>query len=430
MKRIYILLAVLAGLSVKHTAIAQQFYICQQGNVSTAQELTFSDGGTTVNGQYATTDIDSITLDVPALRFVGGDVSLLPSYCDHGAQYKTHTGTLITTAPTGDGRLKQMLQFFKQQGLNTLRVRLFVNPANASSTDKGQGVCQDLAYVTRLAKAIKAEGLLLLLDFHYSDSWADPAKQWTPGEWLSLDDESLGRKLYDYTKDCLETLVQAGAVPDFIQTGNEISYGMLWGAQGSSRNRCYASSDANWPRFTTLLKQAGRACREVCPRAKIILHTERVPNVGTLTDFYRRMNLAAVDYDIIGLSYYSYYHGTLAKLEAAVKQMKQSYPGKKVHIVETGYCSQYGITVEGSGYDYSSQYPYTDEGQRQFAAALVSTLKRNDNVSGLSWWMCEANEYGLNWSTNRVTDSWYNASLFSNSTGQACSALQELKNFR
>ena len=427
MKRFYHLLAAVCGLCVTATtAYAQQFYICQQGNTSTAQELTFSDGGTTVNEQYATSDIDSITLDVPGLRFVGGDVSLLPSYCDHGAEYRTHDGQLITTGSTGDARLQQMLQWLKQQGWNSMRVRLFVDPDNASSTDKGQGVCQDLQYVTRLAKAIKAEGLILLLDFHYSDSWADPSKQWTPKAWLSLDDESLGRKVYDYTKECLETLVDAGAVPDFIQTGNEISYGMLWGAEGTSSNRCYSGSESGWQRFTTLLKQAGTACREVCPRAKIVLHTERVPKTSVLTNFYQQMNKYAVDYDIIGLSYYPYFHGYLPQLEVAIKAVENAIPGKSIQVVETGYCAQYSISGD---YDYSSTYPNTDEGQRQFTAALIAQLKQHKRVNGLFWWMAEANECGLNWQTNRVTDGWYNASLFSNSTGRAWSALTELQNF-
>lgn len=118
-----------------------------------------------------------------------------------------------------------------------MRVRLFVNPENASATDKGQGVCQNLDFVKKLAKRIKTAGMSLILDFHYSDSWADPAKQWTPKDWEQLNDEGLYTEIYKYTADVLKELVKIGATPDFIQTGNEISYGMLWGKEGSQDHR-------------------------------------------------------------------------------------------------------------------------------------------------------------------------------------------------
>jgi arabinogalactan endo-1,4-beta-galactosidase len=239
---------------------AQTFYICDDNNVSTASEIEFSNNGTTVNGTLATTDIDSITMQIPNMHFVGGDMSMLTKYEAQKATYYTNTGTKIT----------DLLTYVKEQGWNTIRVRLFVDPSN----DSDKGVCQDIEYVKALGKRIKDAGMLLMLDFHYSDTWADPAKQWTPAEWLSLNNDQLYTKIYEYTKDCLEQMNAAGASPDFIQTGNEISYGMLWGATGSNANRCYVNSDANWPRFTTLLKQAGKACREICPQAKIILHIE------------------------------------------------------------------------------------------------------------------------------------------------------------
>ena len=140
--------------------------------------------------------------------------------------------------------------------------------------DKDENVCQDLAYIKPLAKRIKEAGLNLMLDFHYCDTWADPAKQWTPDAWKNLSEAELQQKIYDYTKDVLQQLKAEGAEPDMIQTGNEISYGMLWGTRAAvgsnSTNRCWPSSPAaNWTRFTNLLKQATKACREVCPKAKV-----------------------------------------------------------------------------------------------------------------------------------------------------------------
>ncbi len=406
------LLTALAVLCLATALHAQTFYICDDGRTSTATELAFTQSGTAINGA-ATASVDSITMHVPELRFVGGDISLLPTYEEHGAIYKDHDGNTIS----------DMLSFLKQQGWNAMRVRLFVDPSKATSTEKGEGVRQDLDYVVSLGRRIKAAGMLLMLDFHYSDAWADPAKQWTPDAWLTLDDEALYQKVYSYTRECLEAMNAAGASPDFIQTGNEISYGMLWGQRGTSANRCYMGSDAGWERFTTLLKRAGQACREICPQAKIVLHTERAKQPSVLSNFYTQMKQYGVDYDIIGLSYYPYYHGNLATLNTALTQMENNYPDKRIMIVETGHSYKYKVG------DDNTAYALTEAGQKQFADELIQTLHRHERVDGLFWWFPEANEFGLDWSTKRVTDEWYNAGLFDNATGRATSALSTLKNF-
>ena len=342
--------------------------------------------------------------------FVGGDISMLPKYEQQHAAYADQNGTAI-----GD-----MLTFLKQQGWNTMRVRLFVDPSH----DSDKAVCQDLSYVTSLAKRIKQAGLKLMLDFHYSDTWADPAKQWTPAAWLQLSDQQLQSQIYDYTRDCLSELVAAGATPDFIQTGNEISYGMLWGAAGTSANRCYTNSAAaNWDRFIALLKQAGRACREVCPQAKIIIHSERTPKPAVLTDFFDRMQTAQLDYDVIGLSYYPYFHGNLSVLDTALRQLEAKNYGKQIQIVETGYSSQYPI----GDIDCSADYPYSEQGQLKFVNDLIDMLAQHPQVNGLSWWYPEANAKGC---TGNLSTGWYNAGLFSNNTGRALKALYALQNFK
>lgn len=353
-----------------------------------------------------------------AQKYVGGDISLLPSYEQNGATYFDNNGNPIA----------EVLPYLKQQGLNAMRVRLFVNPANAPETEKEEGVRQDLGYIKKLAKRIKEQGMALMLDFHYSDSWADPSKQYTPNDWQSLTESQLQERIYTYTKEALQQLVDTGATPDLIQTGNEISYGMLWGARGASDlKKCYTSSTDNWPYFTSLLKQAIKACREVCPQAKVILHTERVAQPTVLKDFYQRMASYGVDYDIIGLSYYPYFHGNLSQLNTALNTLESAYADKDIMLVETGYYHDWQpSTVD---YDLSAQFPITGEGQKAFASALISTLSAHKSVKGLFWWFLEANEKGLDWSTKHVTASWYNAGLFDNSTGKAEPALYVLKDF-
>ncbi|MGN0221370.1 MAG: glycosyl hydrolase 53 family protein [Prevotella sp.] len=358
--------------------------------------------------------------DLPAdFKSVGGDISLLPQYERHGAIYMDENGV----------RLGNMLTYFSDNGWNTMRVRLFHNPANASDKDKDDGVCQDLAYVTALGQRIKQAGLRFCLDFHYSDSWADPNKQYTPAAWAEMGDAQLQDAVYTYTQGVLEHLNAAGATPDFIQTGNEISYGMLWGKEGSSDlKKCFMGSSANWDRFISLLKNAGRACREVCPKAKIILHTERTGQWNVLDNFYKKMKDGGVDYDIIGLSYYPIWHNNLLTLESTLQNLEKNYPDKKIAIVEVGY--YYAWYPSDADYDYTSTYPATPAGQQSFIADLVTKLNSHASVMALWYWWPEANEYGLDWNTNRVTNGWNNTSLFDNSTGKVHPALKELRNFR
>ncbi|MGN1218466.1 MAG: glycosyl hydrolase 53 family protein, partial [Phocaeicola sp.] len=163
-----------------------------------------------------------------AQKYVGGDISTLPTNEQKSPTYKVAAGNNVDDP----------IQLFKSEQMNAMRVRLFVNPTDYPNNDPY--ACQDLEYAKSLGKRIKDAGFKLMLDFHYSDTWADPAKQWTPKAWENLNDEQLNQKIYDYTKDALQQMKDAGAEPDFIQTGNEISYGMLWGKEGSSSlKKCF-----------------------------------------------------------------------------------------------------------------------------------------------------------------------------------------------
>ena len=373
--------------------------------------------------------IDEQPYDGPV---VGGDISML-------TKYEAHQGMALRYGIRNahyydmDGQvIDDVITWTRQQGWNAARVRLFVNPENASSEHKGQGVIQNLDTVKILGARIKAAGMQFMLDFHYSDTWADPSMQYTPAAWADLDDDALVQKIYDYTRDCLLALKAAGATPDYIQTGNEISYGMLWGPVGTPQSQlkqCFTTSpEENWVRFARLLISAVKACREVCPNAKIILHTERVPRTNVLVNFYRQMNNRGVDYDIIGLSYYPYYHGDLSVLATALNSVSNTFQDKDIMIVETGYSYHYKV----GDMDFSSTWPLTPEGQRKFTADLIAKLKPYSRMKGLFWWFPEANEYGLGggyWSTLHVTDAWYNAGLWNHETGRVQPALFELKGF-
>ena len=350
--------------------------------------------------------------------YLGGDISVLQSYEDNKVPYYDQQGNLIPDV------LKYMKS--EQVGWNAQRVRLFVNPQQKNPDgSKDAQVCQDLDYVVRLCKRIKQEGFSLLLDFHYSDTWADPSNQWIPQEWAGLNEIELQAKVYQYTKDCLQRLVDEGATPDFVQPGNEISYGMLWSTYASRNdrsNRCfYDSSQESWNRFVNLLGQATKAIREVCPDAGIVLHTERSGNLDSLKDIYGR--LSAVDYDIIGLSYYPFWHNSLDVLSESLSGLAEAFPDKQVHMVEVAYHYQWPPQSE---FDFSSIWPINPEGQAAYTRDLIKELKKHENVTGLYWWFPEENGNGPN---SAVLTNWVNRGLWDNESHRALPALYELKEF-
>lgn len=347
------------------------------------------------------------------IRYVGGDISLFPKYKAEGAQYKDQNGNNI-----------DLLPYLHELGMNAMRVRLFVEPDKfiASNLNADPNACQSLPYIIPLCKDIVDQGFDLMLDFHYSDTWADPGNQWIPVSWSGLTDEELNNAIYDYTKSTLKTLKENGIEPAFIQPGNEISYGMLWAPYGQDNKNNHiweGSPEAEWKRFGSFLNSAIKACREECPKAQIIIHTERAAEVNVLTYFYDMMNKMNVDYDIIGLSYYPYFHGKMSVLNNALTTLETEYPDTPIMIVETGF--PYAWEVQGS--TQKVEYDYSYAGQDAFAHELVDTLLAHKNVNGLFWWWLEYNAYGTQLS------GWYNAPLFDSRNGQATPALKTICSF-
>ena len=345
-------------------------------------------------------------------KYVGGDISLLTMYEQRSARYYNENGTRITN----------VLEYLKSNDMNAMRVRLFVDPSKADAEDQGEGVCQDLPYVIALGQRIKAAGFKLLLDIHYSDTWTDPGQHSTPSSWTVT--AALADSVYSYTHRVLNAMIAGDATPDFIQVGNEVTYGMLW-----PTGHCYPSGgnygNGTFDNFANYLMQGIRACREVCPAAKIVVHTE-MGRASNVTSFYQSLSRYTSDYDIIGLSYYPYWHGDLTVLNNLLTTLEASYPTKKIQIVETGYPHAY--YPSDASYDLQSTWPATEAGQQAYAHALVETLNAHENVNGLYWWFPEANECGINY-TNHVTTNWYNCGWWDNANGQVMDALFEMAGF-
>ena len=344
-----------------------------------------------------------MTASAQPKRLLGGDVSLLPSYEQQGTVYKDF-----------DGKPVKLLPFLKQQGWNAIRVRLFVDPENAPEGHKGEGVCQDLNYVIRLSRQIKKAGMQLMLDFHYSDTWADPGKQFTPKRWEGCSRQTMTDSVYAYTKASLQAMVKAGVSPELIQVGNEITNGLLW-----PTGKLDPTAEENWDTVCDFLKAGCKACREVCPKAQIIIHTEKAGDWDITRNYYKQLRNYGVDYDIIGLSYYPMWHGTIPNLGMTLDNLSWLFPEKPVMIVETAAYYSHENDYWARPNQYAEFYPISVEGQRQFTEELVTELKRHHNVTGLFWWFPEENAFG-----NAVTKGWLNRGLFDNRTGQVLPALK------
>ena len=355
-------------------------------------------------------------------RYVGGDISALPLYEQHNSPYKDVKGSNIS----------DLLTWFVQDcGWNTFRVRIFVNP-----TKKDHGgtsnptVCQDLAFVTALGKRIKDAGAYFMLDFHYSDTWVDATHIQAPSAWNGASDAEMADSVSAYTHRVLQTLKAEGATPDFVQVGNEIMYG-LCGIQVHP----YDKSGDNWNGYLGLLHAGCNAVREECPDAQIVIHTDRPTNTGYNSYYYNKLKNANVDFDIIGLSYYPFWHGYLNAAQVAsktdknnlvnaIKNLKTLFPTKRVHIVECAYNFQWWPS-SGVNYDTRDAWPCSVAGQYQFVKDLVDNLKPLENVDGISYWFPE--EAG-NGDKGTVIPSWQNRGFWDENKSTSGHAINKTGN--
>lgn len=244
----------------------------------------------------------------------GADVSWLPQMEATGYRFYDT-----------DGKEKDCLQLLKERGMNTIRLRVFVNP----SQDKASGHCSKEETVAMALRAQKAK-MRIMIDFHYSDTWADPAKQAKPAAWANLSFDALQKKVYEHTFDVLTTLKKAGVTPEWVQVGNEIPGGMLW-PDGSTNN---------WAQLAQLLNKGYEATKAVNAKIKVIVHVDEGNNNEKFRWFFDKATEHQVKYDVIGLSYYPFwikkdYSETIADLQKNLNDMASRYQ-KEVMVVEVG----------------------------------------------------------------------------------------------
>lgn len=221
-------------------------------------------------------------------------------------------------------------------------------------------------------------GFHLLLDLHYSDSWADPGQQPTPAAWRKLKHKQLVEQVFNYTRDTIAAFARQGVMPEMVQVGNEITNGMLW-PDGKLPD--------NWDNFADLLKAgiAGvEAGRGAAPRPRIMIHIERSGDYEAATWFYDNLIAHHVPFDVIGLSYYPFWHGGLAKLRGNLHDLALRYH-LPIIVVETACDWRPG---EKPAKGKNPEFPETPAGQLEFLQALDAAVRAVPGGlgQGVFWW--------------------------------------------
>ena len=296
----------------------------------------------------------------------GVDISWLPDVEAAGGLFYTSSGQRIDP-----------ISLLKMNGVRIGRIRVFVNPQTLNG---------DLSRALTLAKRLKSQRMEICLDLHYSDNWADPKNQATPKEW-STEIASLEREVTSYTEKTLQQFVNVDAAPKWVQIGNEIGGGFLW-PLGQIAN----GSVASWQNFIRLHNAGTRALRRIIPSARSVVHLEW----GGDPDRVRWWLLNAQKFglancDVIGLSYYSQWSGSLTNLENTLNVVSSEFKFPVV-IAETAYpwiSQQFGNDVVDIATAKLSGIPYSPQGQKQFVQSLRGMLLQQPANRGLGFWWWE-----------------------------------------
>lgn len=348
---------------------------------------------------------------------LGIDVSTYLEELAHGAKYYD-----------GDRQIDP-LDAFRENGVDHMRIRIWNDPRSEQGEPYLAGTC-DLAHYIRLATLAKSKGYHILMDVHYSDFWADPGKQILPKAWQNYNVDELEKAVYGFTEHCLKVARNNAVLPEMVQVGNEITNGMLWPVGRLEKN----GKRGNYQNFLRLLGAGCRAVREHAPETKIVLHLERSNDKAVYQEFFSEVERAGIGYDVIGASYYPYWHGTPDELFDNLNACRRF--GKEIMIVELGY----GFTTEAYSLGgvakrlvidaerayvagVTEQYPITPEGQAAFVRDLLARAREN-SIGGVFYWeplwlpgegICWASEAGQKYiheEGKSTSNEWANQCLF------------------
>lgn len=286
---------------------------------------------------------------------VGADLSFLKQAEDNGFVFKD------------EGEGKQGLQIFRDHGYNWIRLRLFHTPTRLPN---------DLEYTIALAREAKELGFRFLLDYHYSDTWADPGKQFIPAAWEGKSHQELVEAVFEYTCRTMIAFRDSGAYPDMVQVGNEISNGMLWPD---------GKLPENWDNLAQLVQAGINGVHASCgnnPCPRIMIHIDKGGDRAFTEHFFDKINSYGIDYDVIGQSYYPWWHGSLLDLRETLYYTAKLYQ-KDIMVVEAAYNWKPAEYV-----DKKAPFDESPEGQKEFLEEvnrIVMGVPDHRGV-GVFWW--------------------------------------------
>ena len=302
--------------------------------------------------------------NIPDGFIFGMDASCVPSLEAGGVKYYDH-----------EGAERDVYAILAENGINYIRVRVWNDPFDENGKGYGGGNC-DIDNAVEIGKRATENGMKLLVNFHYSDFWADPAKQMVPKAWLGMSIEEKTDALYNYTKDSLYSLIAADVDVGMVQIGNETNGAMC--------------GESDWENIASLMSAGSRAVREVCPEALVAVHFTNPERVGSYAYYSESLDKYGVDYDVFASSYYPFWHGTLENLSGELGGVAKKY-GKMVMIAETSYAYTpsdtdfYGNTVGGAGTTIKG-YPFSVQGQADLVRDVIAAAVSIENCIGVFYW--------------------------------------------
>lgn len=329
----------------------------------------------------------------------GADFSLLAFYESRGVTYKEN------------GQPTDGLQILKDHGLNCVRLRLFTSSAAQAAADPYNYI-NNLSYTLPLAVRVKQAGLRFLLDFHYSDTWADPGHQAAPSAWTNFTFSEVVQQMNSYSSNTIAAFAAAGAMPDYVQVGNEISSGMVW-----PYGRVSGNGGTNWYQLGQLMTAAiqgikGAATTAGQPVPQIIVHIDRGGDWNTTMWFFDNLIAQGVPFDIIGESYYTFFQGSPASLSNCLNNAAARY-GKPIMVAEHAF--PWTNACPPSWRNSLFGYPPTPDGQVSFVATLAGIVGSLTNHLGAGFFYWGAEYQAL----NGVNEAGYNTSSFFDFNGNA-----------
>lgn len=308
-----------------------------------------------------------------------------------------------------NGIEKDALQILKDYGVNWIRVRIWNDPTDENGKPLGGGNC-DYIKMTELAQRAKTLGMKVLVDFHYSDWWADPGKQNKPDSWKNLEGASLATAVADFTYEVLKYMEDNDALPDMVQLGNEVNNGFLW-PDGK------IAGEGGFDSFVTLFNAGAQAVRKISKDTKIALHLAEGGNSDLFEWFLGNVTTRGIDFDVIGISYYPYWHGTLEELKSNLNNIEKY--GKEIAIFETAYAwtledADGHPNIFGPDMEITGGYKATPRGQATAIREIMEAVAQVTSGRGLGifyWEGCWIPVKGAGWKFGEG-NPWENQALF------------------